>query len=118
MALDLPDIKKDDWIGYRDEIEKILKDIWVIGETKDTYGLDLNWPNSEQRKTKKTSTPKPKDKNQINSSKDAYEKKIDLFNFLKDLEVESLENSEEQRINCLLQGKFYNEISKQKMKWV
>jgi rRNA maturation protein Nop10 len=52
----------------------------------------------------------------LNSSKDAYEKKIDLFNFLKDLEVEGLEDSEEKRINCLLLGKFYNEISKQKMK--
>jgi hypothetical protein len=64
------------------------------------------------------------DKNQITeqvefilkSSQDAYEKKVALFNFVKNIEVGEIEPSEEQRINCLLEGKFYNEIAKEKMK--
>ena len=64
------------------------------------------------------------DKNQIiegielilESSQDAYAKKIALFNLIKNLEVGGIEPSEKQRINCLLEGKLYNEISKEKMK--
>ena len=54
--------------------------------------------------------------NILESSQDAYQKKIALFNFLKNLEVVRLEVSEEQRTNCLLEGKLYNEIAKQKMR--
>jgi hypothetical protein len=54
--------------------------------------------------------------NILKSSQDAYQKKIALFNFLKDLEVVKLEVNEEQRTNCLLEGKLYNEIAKQKMR--
>ena len=64
------------------------------------------------------------DKNQITekvefilkSPQDAYEKKVALFNLVKSLEVGEIEPSEEQRVNCLLEGKLYNEISKEKMK--
>src|SRR6266487_3451542 len=52
----------------------------------------------------------------LNSPQDAYEKKVALFNLVKNLEVGGIEPSEEQRINCLLEGKLYNEISKEKMK--
>ena len=64
------------------------------------------------------------DKNQItekveiilNSPQDAYEKKVALFNLIKNLEVEGIKGSEEQRVNCLLEGRLYNEIAKEKMK--
>ena len=52
----------------------------------------------------------------LNSHKDAYEKKIALFNWLKKIEVGEIEVTEKQRINCLLQGKLYNELAKQKMR--
>jgi hypothetical protein len=52
----------------------------------------------------------------LKSSQDAYAKKIALFNLIKNLKVGRIEPSEEQRINCLLEGKLYNEISKEKMK--
>lgn len=39
------------WIEREENVLKILKDIWTTGKIKDTYGLDLNWPNSEQSKT-------------------------------------------------------------------
>ncbi len=53
----------------------------------------------------------------LETPQDAYQKKVALFNFLKDLEVVRLEEpSEEKRVNCLLLGKLYNEIAKQKMK--
>lgn len=54
--------------------------------------------------------------NILNSPQDAYEKKVALFNLVKNLEVGGIERGEEQRINCLLEGKLYNEISKEKMK--
>lgn len=41
---------------------KIFKDIWTTGEIKDTYDLDLNWPNSKQVKTTKNPAPEQKDK--------------------------------------------------------
>ena len=64
------------------------------------------------------------DKNQITekvefilqSPQDAYEKKVALFNLVKNLEVGEIEPSEEQRVNCLLEGRLYNEIAKEKMK--
>ena len=52
----------------------------------------------------------------LNSRKDAYDKKIALFNWLKKLEVGEIEPNEEQRVSCLLQGKLYNELAKQKMR--
>jgi hypothetical protein len=55
--------------------------------------------------------------NILETPQDAYQKKIALFNFLKDLEVVRLEEpNEEKRVNCLLLGKLYNEIAKQKMR--
>ena len=48
--------------------------------------------------------------------KSSYEKKIALLNYLKEVEVDKLEPSEERRINCLLEGKLYGELVKQKMK--
>lgn len=52
----------------------------------------------------------------LRSNKSSYEKKIALLNCLKDIKVDKLESSEEQRINCLLEGKLYGELAKQKMK--
>lgn len=52
----------------------------------------------------------------LKSPQDAYEKKVALFNLVKNIEVGEIEPSEEQRINCLLEGRLYNEISKEKMK--
>ena len=52
----------------------------------------------------------------LNSPQDAYEKKVALFNLVKNLEVGEIKPSEEQRINCLLEGKLYNQIAKEKMK--
>jgi len=52
----------------------------------------------------------------LKSPQDAYEKKVALFNLVKDLEVGEIKPSEEQRINCLLEGKLYNQIAKEKMK--
>jgi hypothetical protein len=52
----------------------------------------------------------------LKSKKDPYQKKIALFNFLKDLEVGKMETDEKQRIDCLIEGKFYNELAKQKMR--
>lgn len=54
--------------------------------------------------------------NILKSRKGVYEKKIALFNILKNLELEKVEPSEKQRIDCLLQGKFYNELAKQNMR--
>jgi len=39
-----------------------------------------------------------------------------LFNFIKSLEIEGIKPSEEQRVNCLLEGRLYNEIAKEKMR--
>jgi predicted ATP-dependent Lon-type protease len=52
----------------------------------------------------------------LKSSQDAYAKKVALFDFVKNIEVKELELSEEKRINCLLEGRLYNEIAKEKMK--
>lgn len=43
------DLERSFWRDiYLAKIEKVLKDIWVTGEMKDTYGLDLNWPADQQ----------------------------------------------------------------------
>ena len=52
----------------------------------------------------------------LQSPQDAYEKKVALFNLVKNLEVGEIKPSEEQRVNCLLEGRLYNEIAKEKMK--
>ncbi|RIA93332.1 hypothetical protein C1645_819519 [Glomus cerebriforme] len=54
--------------------------------------------------------------NILKSKKGVYEKKIALFNVLKSLELGEVELSEKQRIDYLLQGKFYNELAKQNLK--
>jgi len=36
------------WNQQKEKIETILQDIWTTGEIKDTYGLDLNWPQAEE----------------------------------------------------------------------
>ena len=51
----------------------------------------------------------------IQSQRDAFEKKIALFNLVKSLVVEEDPN-EERKTNCLLMGKFYNTIALEKMK--
>jgi hypothetical protein len=52
----------------------------------------------------------------IKSHKDAYKKKIDLFNLLKSIEFNDLEPLENKRIDYLLQGRLYNELAKESMK--
>ena len=52
----------------------------------------------------------------LNSRKDAYEKKIALFDCLKSIEIKDLEPLEKERIDYLLRGRLYNELAKQSMK--
>ena len=52
----------------------------------------------------------------LQSPQDTYQKKVALFNFVKNLEIEGdIVPGENKRINCLLEGKLYNELAKQKM---
>lgn len=52
----------------------------------------------------------------LKSKKGVYEKKLALFNVLKNLELGEVELDEKQRMDCLLQGKFYNELAKQNLR--
>lgn len=52
----------------------------------------------------------------LKSNKTAYEKKIALFNWLKNLDVGKLQSEEDQRVNSLLLSRLYNELAKQSMK--
>src|SRR5436309_14393574 len=52
----------------------------------------------------------------LKSSKTPHEKKMALFNWLKDLDVGELENQEKQRINSLLLSKLYAELARRSMK--
>lgn len=52
----------------------------------------------------------------LKSSKTPHEKKIALFNWLKDLDVGELQPQEKQRVNSLLLSKLYAELAKEKMK--
>ena len=52
----------------------------------------------------------------LKSRKDAYEKKIALFNFVKNIEIKDLEPLEKKRIDYLLQSKLHAELAKQSMK--
>jgi len=52
----------------------------------------------------------------LRSNKSSYEKKIALLNCLKEIKVDNLKPSEERRVNCLLEGKLYGELAKEKMK--
>ena len=52
----------------------------------------------------------------LKSSKTPHEKKIALFNWLKDLDVGELQPQENQRVNSLMLSKFYAELAKEKMK--
>src|SRR3954447_7011195 len=52
----------------------------------------------------------------LKSSKTAHEKKIALFNWLKNLDVGKLQSEEDQRVNSLLLSRLYNELTKQSMK--
>ena len=48
--------------------------------------------------------------------KTPYEKKIALFNFLKDLDLGELEESKNKKINLLLLGRVYNELAKENLR--
>jgi len=50
------------------------------------------------------------------TDKTPYEKKIALFNFLKDLELGELEESKNKKINLLLLGRVYNELAKENLR--
>ena len=52
----------------------------------------------------------------IYTDKTPYEKKIALFNFLKDLDLGELEESKNKKINLLLLGRVYNELAKQNLR--
>lgn len=52
----------------------------------------------------------------VKSRKDAYKKKIALFNLLKCVEFKELEPLEKERIDYLLQSRLYNELAKKSMK--
>jgi hypothetical protein len=52
----------------------------------------------------------------LKSKKGVYEKKVALFNVVKGLELGEVEPNEKQRMDCLLQGKFYNELAKQNLR--
>ena len=52
----------------------------------------------------------------MKSHKDAYKKKVALFNCVKDIKIEDLEPLEKKRIDYLLQSRLYNELAKQSMK--
>ena len=52
----------------------------------------------------------------LKSSKTPHEKKMALFNWLKDLDVGKLQAEENQRVNSLLLSKLYAELAKQSMK--
>ncbi|WNE40808.1 MAG: hypothetical protein mread185_000265 [Mycoplasmataceae bacterium] len=52
----------------------------------------------------------------LNSHKDPYKKKLELFRIVRSIEVGEIEPSEEKRINILYQGKIYNELAKQTLR--
>ena len=52
----------------------------------------------------------------LKSDKTSYEKKIALFNCLKNIEVGELNLEQKERINHLIQGRLYAELAKQSMK--
>ena len=52
----------------------------------------------------------------IKSRKDAYKKKVALFNLLKCVEFKELEPLENKRIDYLLQSKLHAELAKKSMK--
>lgn len=74
-------------------------------------------------KQAKTIMVKKLDKNQIaekiekilQSHQSPYERKIALFNLVKNLEVGDFPPEKKKRVNYLLQGHLYNELAKQSM---
>jgi hypothetical protein len=52
----------------------------------------------------------------LKSHKSPYEKKIALYNCLKNIEIGELEPIEKERIDYLLQSKLYGELAKQSLK--
>jgi hypothetical protein len=52
----------------------------------------------------------------LRSQKTPYEKKIALFECLKDIEVGELEPEQKERIDFLIQSRLYAELAKQSMK--
>jgi hypothetical protein len=52
----------------------------------------------------------------LKSHKSPYEKKIALYNCLKNIEVGELQPIEKERVNFLLQSKLHAELAKQNMK--
>lgn len=52
----------------------------------------------------------------LRSQKTPYEKKIALFECLKNIEVGELDEEQKKRIDFLIQGRLYAELAKQSMK--
>ena len=50
------------------------------------------------------------------SSKDAYEKKISLFELVLDIEFDEIKPQEDEKVNYLLRSRLYNEMAKENYK--
>jgi hypothetical protein len=72
--------------------------------------------NQKSEKNKKLSQQTVERIEQIlESSQRPYEKKVALFNVVKNLKVGTIEPDKQKRTNWLLQGHLYNELAKQCM---
>ncbi|WNE40085.1 MAG: hypothetical protein GBAus27B_000152 [Mycoplasmataceae bacterium] len=92
--------------NWSDKLKEIKLKKWKVKWTKES----MNQINEIENKVfKKMETI-------LKSHKDAYEKKIALFNCVKNIELKDLEPLEKRRVDYLLQGRLYNELAKQSMK--
>src|SRR5205823_2543979 len=66
----------------------------------------------QQRRKKEILQLAEKIENVLLSDKSTYEKKVDLFNLVKDLEVGESQLLKEQRINYLLESRLYDVLAK------
>ena len=66
----------------------------------------------QQKRKKEILQLAEKIENILESDKNAYEKKVDLFNLVKDLEVGESQPLKEQRINYLLESRLHDVLAK------
>lgn len=91
----------NDWKKQEEKASKVLREIWVKGESKNYQGLDLNWPKVSQPKKYPEEEKAPiRDQNQSEN----YEKwtKEQLINEVKQLksEIEELKNNNKTLSIC------------------
>ncbi len=69
MSLLVPtDLEHSFWHDiYLAKIEKVLQNIWISGEIKDTYGLDLSWPEVREKQLESQTQTKTKETNENKS---------------------------------------------------